>query len=217
MNLDKVSEYNREQWNSFQTIRQAVDTLPESVKEALRESLRPYLQFRHELDAFQEEYFIPICRPACFDTRLSACCGFESIFTFFADEVVTLLLSNPDDLSPLFDVLQRPNKTANCVYLGETGCLWKVRPISCAMFFCDEAKKTLFERSPEAEQRWLAFQDREKGFTRPTQKILFDDLEAFFLELKVDSPHMYFHKSPGLLRLKAKSGVCGTTRVKPSR
>ncbi len=217
MNLEHVSEYNREQWSSFQAILQACQMLSPSVKEELLASLDPYLKFRRELDAFQEEYFTPICRPACYETRLSACCGFESIFTFFADEVITFLVATPEELSRLFDVLQRPNKTTHCVYLGAEGCLWKMRPISCAMFFCDEARKTLFERSPEAEQLWLDFQGREKTFTRPTQKILFDDLEAFFIGLKADSPHMYYHKSPGLLRLKAQSGLNGTPRVRPSK
>ncbi len=209
MNLQQVSAYNRDQWNSFLAILKGCETLPSDRIEELRGTFQSYLQFRRELDAFQTQYFEPICRPDCFETKLSACCGFESIFTFFADQVITFLLSTPEEMCSIFEILQQPNKTGRCVYLGEQGCRWKVRPISCAMFLCDQAKKRVFETFPESEVQWKEFQRREKEYTWPTQPVLFDDVEKYFLKLKVDSPHMYFHKSPGLLRLKTKSGLCG--------
>jgi hypothetical protein len=36
--------------------------------------------------------------------------------------------------------------------------------------------------------------------------VLFDDLEAFFIDCGCTSPLMYLHNSPGLLRVKQKRG-----------
>ena len=46
------------------------------------------------------------------------------------------------------------------------------------------------------------FKQREKAFRWPDQPVLFDDIEAVFLNAGLSSPLMYLHNSPGLLRVK---------------
>lgn len=203
----QFGDYNHGQRISFQSIRKACKKLTSSQIQQLRESFQSYLQFRREMEAFQLYYFGSHCQKTCFETGLSACCGFESIVTFFADQVINLLMTSEENILSLLQVLERPNTTGKCVYLGEHGCLWQVRPISCAMFLCDPAKKIIFERYPEAESVWKHFQEQEKEYNWPTKPVLFDDLENYFLELGVESPHLYFHQSPGLLRVKKKAGL----------
>jgi hypothetical protein len=215
MNLDRVSEYHRDQWHSFRAIEKACRGLLSGELEKLKESLESYLQFRRTLDDFQEQLFGTFCRTTCYESKLSACCGFESIFTFFADQVITFLLSTPEELETLFHKLEQPNLTGRCVYLGEQGCLWRVRPISCAMFLCEQAKQTVFSEDRDAETAWKKLREAEKAHTYPIQPVLFDDLETFFIALGVDSPHMYFHKSSGLLRVKARSGLGKRPERKP--
>lgn len=207
MALRNISEYNRDQLSSFRALAQAVEELAAGELNALRRTFEPYLEFRGELDEFFRVYFASTCRERCFDNSLSACCGFESIFTFFADQAITYLESDPEEREALMDALTGPNTSQRCVYLVESGCLWRVRPISCAMFFCEQAKEEVFVKHPEAKAAWRVLQVKEKQFTRPTQPVIFDEIEAYFREKGVESPHMYFHKSPGLLRLKAKSGL----------
>jgi hypothetical protein len=212
MILDRVSEYNREQWKSFRAIEMACDGLPGSELASLKESLHSYLQFRKSLANYQQRHFSSFCQAKCFETDLSACCGFESIFTFFADQVITFLLSTQEELTALFHKLEQPNETRRCVYLNEKGCVWKMSPISCAMFLCEPAKRVVFSDDSNAEAIWEQLRTQEKDYTLPTKPVLFDDLETHFIRLGIDSPHMYFHKSPGLLRLKAESGIKGNVK-----
>ena len=198
------SEYNREQLGSFLSIKQACDALPIRELEKLREIVGPYLEFRRELDRFHASDVVGTCRARCFETGLSACCGFESIFTFFADQVVTWLFSTEAERETLLDVLRRPNRSRHCVYLGPAGCRWKISPISCVMFLCDDVKRGVSENPGEAGRRWTTLQAWEKAFTYPVEPVLFDDLEVYFMGLGVDSPHMYNHRSPGLMRLKSR-------------
>lgn len=198
------SEYNRDQLQSFRIIERTCRRMPDSDRENLSRAIQPYLHFRTRLAEFQALTFVPHCRATCYDTALSACCGFESIFTFFADQVITTIESSPADMEAVFRVLSRPNETRNCVYLGENGCLWKVPPVSCAMFLCDGIRKEILEPRPEAAQTWNQFREEEKEYTHPVRPVLFDSVESLFIRLGADSPHMYFHKSPGLLRLKEK-------------
>jgi hypothetical protein len=207
MTTTDVSEYNSDQHNSFLEIRKVLSGLSSPTLEHLRRSIEPYLRFREEVKAYQDRFFGAICKKACFDTRLSACCSFESIITFFADQVVTAITSTEDEVTRIIETTARPNHTGKCVYLGEAGCIWKVPPVSCAMFLCDAAKQEGFAESPEAEPIWRELQEKEKEFTWPTKLVVFDELEDFFLHRGVRSRHMFFHTSPGLLRLKAKAGL----------
>jgi len=200
-------EYNRDQIISFRAIKAILEDLPTAEATWLKSKISSYLNFRKATDNFYRQYFEPVCQKSCFETHISACCGFESIIIFFADQAINCLMSRPDQIVNILNTLEQPNRSSNCVFLGETGCIWQVRPIACAMFFCEQAKNKIFDRHPEAEVTWQNLQEQEKGYTWPTTPVLFDEIEKYFIELGVDSPSLYFHKSPGLLRLKAKAAM----------
>lgn len=202
-----MSEYNREQWQSFSAVKAAIEKMGGEEFAALRSAVEPYLSFRSQLHAFHERYFALHCACRCFETGLSACCGFESIFTFFADQLVTYLISDAEGRDRIFHALLRPYRSDRCVYLGPKGCVWALPPISCAFFYCEGLKEEVFAAHPQAALGWQRLREAEKAFTYPDRPVLFDTLEALFCAKGVDSPHMYFHKSPGLLRIKKEAGL----------
>jgi hypothetical protein len=106
----------------------------------------------------------------------------------------------------LIDTLHRPNAGFKCIYLTETGCAWKMKPIVCQMFLCDRAERDVLEKSAAARRRWAHFKTLKNGFTWPDRRVLFDDLERYFMDAGLTSSLMYFHKSPGLLRVKRRAG-----------
>jgi hypothetical protein len=201
------SDYNRNQLVSYQAIIGAANRFSSTTAAELNEQILPYLHFRRKVEDFHQRYFAPTCRQSCFDTKLSACCGFESIIIFFADQAINYLLSTPGDLSEMMKLLERPNTSGTCVYLGEEGCIWCLRPITCAMFFCDQAKAAIFGEHPEAKSILSDLQGQEKEFTWPDKPVLFDEIEKRFMSFGVKSPLLYFHQSPGLLRLKARAAM----------
>ena len=131
----------------------------------------------------------------------------EPLYREIADLVINTLLSNEGGTDVLLEALERDRGGFNCVYLGPEGCLWKLKPIVCEMFLCDEARESLLGPDPSPARRWEELRRMERDFTRPTRPVLFDDLESLFLEAGFDSPLMYFHRSPGLRRLKARHGL----------
>lgn len=211
-----MSSYNRQQKEALLMVREYLEGLPPPRREALRESIEPYLAFRGEVARFQEEFFSSLCSRKCFSDRTSACCGREGILTFFADVVINVLLSTGDEVDSLLSTLDRDRGGDNCVYLDEAGCRWRLKPIICEMFLCDEARGKVLGGSEDLARRWEDLRQREHVFTRPTQPVLFDDLERLFIEAGLESPLMYFHFSPGLLRLKARHGL-GTGGKPPRR
>ena len=82
-----------------------------------------------------------------------------------------------------------------------------MKPIACEMFLCDEIKKEVFADEAGLGREWEILKKREKDFTKPDRPVLFDDLERFFIERGIVNPLMYFHHSPGLLRLKRMHNV----------
>ena len=139
--------------------------------------------------------------------RLSACCSKEGIVTFFADVVVNMLESTVDEIDALKSVLRASESGFKCVYLGEQGCMWRVKPIVCEMFLCDRAQQTVFAEAPDLASEWAAFEALKKRFTWPDRPVLFDDLEAVFIQAGCRSTLMYMHNSPGLLRVKRKASA----------
>jgi len=129
MSFPVSGEYSRDQWNTIQGIRRILSQLPPEEIRRLEAQVRPYLLFREELEQFQALYFGKRCRDACFETRLSACCGFESIFTFFADHVVHFLVTGVEEGSRVLAPLARPNRTDRCVYLGPKAALEGPTPV----------------------------------------------------------------------------------------
>lgn len=198
-----TGEYNSDQIATFQMVRNYLEELPETRISWLREKTRPYLAFRQDVADFQARHFSGVCTRKCFTDLISACCGREGIATFFADTVINILFSSHAEIDIIIQALILDRGGYKCVYLSDSGCLWRIKPIVCEMFLCDHAKQTVLERDQDLRSAWEELRRREKEFTWPSQPILFDELETIFMEAGLDSPLMYFHKSPGLLRVKA--------------
>ncbi|KPJ77091.1 MAG: hypothetical protein AMJ54_09435 [Deltaproteobacteria bacterium SG8_13] len=209
----QLSEYNREQLDTLLMVRRRLAVLGQEPQRALQEKIADYLQFRSDVDGFLHEHFTALCNRTCYTSRRSACCSREGIITFFADVVINCLQSTGDDLDKLQRDLLGIQNEHKCVYLTARGCHWRVRPIVCAMFLCNRAAKTVFEDRPSLRNRWEELCRRKQLFTWPDRPVLFDFLEAFFIDLGCSSPLMYLHNSPGLLRVKRRGQA--STRDNP--
>jgi hypothetical protein len=201
----EMSEYNQDQWQAIQMVRGHLNTLSSGQIEKIKRRIRPYLQFRKDVANFQEQYFSDVCTEKCFTSRTSACCGREGIATFFADVVVNVLLCKEEEVEALLRTLSQDTGGFKCVYLGENGCLWRLKPIVCEMFLCEHAKDTVLGNDDALRDQWEKLRQREKRYTWPSRPVLFDELEEVFMRAGLDSPLMYFHRSPGLVRIKAKN------------
>ena len=51
---------------------------------------------------------------------------------------------------------------------------------------------------------WNRLREEEKKYTWPDEPVLFDELEEIFIVEGIESPLMYFHRGPGLIRIKSK-------------
>ena len=198
----KRSEYNQEQLDTLQMVRTRLQGMSQAQRQRLRKKMTDYLAFRSEVDAFLREHFSTLCSRTCYTSQLSACCAKEGIITFFADVVINALQSTGEQLEQLEQNVKRDRNQDKCVYLGPGGCRWRVRPIVCAMFLCDRAARAVLGKRPELKSRWDELCRRRQLFTWPDRPVLFDELETTFIALGCDSPLMYLHNSPGLLRLK---------------
>ena len=201
-----MNDYQSEQLNTLLKVSKVMETLTQKRLADLRHMIGPYMDFRKETDAFLEEYFGGICTQNCYKNNVSACCSKDGIVTFFADHAVNALFSDRKDFTELEMRLKDLNNGFKCIYLGENGCVWKVRPIVCVMFLCDAALQEAFNGNESAKTAWQAIEEKKKEFTWPDKPVLFDTLEAIFMEMGVDSSLMYCHKSPGLIRVKKIAG-----------
>ncbi len=197
-----MNEYQSEQFETFDMVHKLISALSVQEKDRLNAMISDYLAFRKKTADFLEAHFGEVCTLKCYQSRLSACCSRESIITFFADIIINVLVSSEEDIETLLEVLKAPNEGYKCIYLGNQGCLWKIKPIVCEMFLCDSAKEKVFENHPECETIWADLKKQEKRFTWPDRPVLFDMLEEYFLDAGCSSPLMYLHNSPGLLRIK---------------
>jgi hypothetical protein len=202
--------YNTEQFEALTMVRRYLSVLTAQERESLHARIADYLAFREKLNAFLRSHLEQVCTESCFRSRRSACCTREGIVVFFADVVVNALVSPPGQLDAVERVLAGENRGRKCVFLSEKGCLWRVRPIVCAMFLCDSAMKTAFSLDAEAADRWEEFEARRREYTWPDKPVLFDDLEQVFIQAGCKSPLMYLNTSPGLLRVK--QGVGGVRK-----
>ncbi len=189
-------------------VRELLSGLSLLERKDLEDLASDYFRFREEAGAFFTEHFSRICTEKCFRDRLSACCSREGIITFFADVVINGLVSSDGELQGLLAVLQKQDNGQKCIYLGEQGCLWNIKPIVCEMFLCDHAEKAVLVDNSTIRATWEAFKDRRKLFTWPDRPVLFDRIEQIFMDAGYSSTLMYLHQSPGLLRVKklAQSG-----------
>jgi len=203
-----MNDYQKEQAESLAIVRKHLSSLSGNQKETLLEMASEYFSFRKEVDSFLQNYFGSVCNFKCYQSRLSACCGRDGIITFFADMVINALVSSQQDLDKLDAAVSlNYNTVIKCIYLGNKGCLWKIKPIVCEMFLCDSVMKDVFEKFPEAALKWRQLKKQEKLFKWPDRPVLFDHLEEVFLTAGYRSPLMYLHHSPGLLRIKQQAGM----------
>jgi hypothetical protein len=201
-----MSSYNQEQSDALDMVRRYVTGLGEAEKADLVGSLDAYLRFRQSVDVFLQDHFGSVCSQACYQSRLSACCSREGIVTFFADVVINVLVSTLQEIDRLAEALQGPDDVSTkCVYLGGDGCLWRLKPIVCAMFLCDRAENGVFRDRPALRRQWEAYREHKKRFTWPDRPVLFDELETIFIATGCTSPLMYLHNSPGLIRVKQEA------------
>jgi hypothetical protein len=197
-----MNQYQTEQLESLIMVRQHIEALGADGREKLFAEIADYLLFREDVAEFLEAHFTDICTQKCYQSRLSACCSKDGIITFFADMVVNTLVSNPIERDLMEHTARHPANDYKCIYLSETGCVWKIKPIVCVFFLCDEAEKKVFDQNPEAHSQWKAFEAAKKIYTWPDRPVLFESLERFFMDKGCDSPLMYLHKSPGLVRIR---------------
>lgn len=202
-----MSDYQREQWDALIQIKHHLNSLGTEALNALRTSITPYIQFRKELDIFLNRYFGEHCTESCFQSNLSACCSKDGIITFWADMVINACMSNQIEMDRLLSAVRYPATPGKCIYLRSDGCCWRIRPLVCAMFLCDNVSETVFPLNPEAEARWHAFEQSAKSFRWPDRPVLFDQIEQQFMDLGCRSSLMYLNTSPGLLRVKRLSGM----------
>ena len=201
-----MSSYNQEQYDALDMVRRYVAGLGEAEKAHLVGSLDDYLLFRQSVEDFLQTHFGSVCHQTCYQSRLSACCSREGIVTFFADVVINALLSTTREIDRLAKALKGPGGvSAKCVYLGRNGCLWRLKPVVCALFLCDRAENEVFREQPALRRQWDAFREHKKRYTWPDRPVLFDNLEAIFIAEGYTSPLMYLHNSPGLIRVKQKA------------
>ena len=205
--MSDLTPYQHEQLESLELAISYLNSLTPNARAELTALIKPYLDFRVEADAFSKINFSRFCTHSCYSTQKSACCSKDGVITFWADLLINANASDSQQLERLRHAIGTPFFHQKCIYLGPDGCLWKVRPLVCAMFICDDALATAFDVSSEAERQWEGFNHRAKGFRWPDRPVLFDQLEKRCIAAGVDSSLMYLHSSPGLLRVKRKAGL----------
>jgi hypothetical protein len=67
------------------------------------------------------------------------------------------------------------------------------------------AKERIIKKNYSIREKWDSLRKKEKEFTWPEGKVLFDEIEDIFINHGYQSPLMYMHRSPGLLMVKAKA------------
>jgi hypothetical protein len=200
-----MNAYQKEQLDAFVLVVDFLETLADIDKSQLKTKVHDYLAFRNQVDDFLGRHFSRVCTAKCFRSHLSACCSKDGIITFFADVVINVLFSTRTELDLLLKAIQTEQPSVKCIYLGEKGCFWRIKPIICEMFLCDSAKKIIFETDASAKIEWTRLKAAAKRFRWPDQPVLFDWIEDLFIAKGYSSPLMYLHNSPGLLHIKQKA------------
>jgi len=208
-----LSPYTSQHLATLDGLKKQLEELGDAGRTELREMMGPYIAYREVAGRFFRDHLVGDCGRICFERDRSGCCGREGIIVFFADFVVELLAAGEERAEDFGRTLRADRGGTNCVYLSSKGCLWKIKPIACEMFLCDEVREKVLAADVDLDREWKDFREKEKEFTRPDKPVLFDDLERFFIEKGVESPLMYFHHSPGLLRMKRKHNVGRLERI----
>lgn len=199
-----ISRYNQEQLDAMKMVCRFIESMPPSARNDVKERVSDYMEFRKDVSHFFNRNFNNLCQEKCYQTGVSGCCTHEGIITFFADVVINVIHSTNDQCNAIIQALEHDQSGKKCVYLRPDGCLWQVKPIVCEMFLCDAVKNQVFSQDSDLEKQWDRLKQREKQFKWPDKPVIFDELEAFFMANGFSSALMYFHNSPGLLRIKQK-------------
>lgn len=202
-----MNEYQKEQRDAIVQIRSALRHMAGHDHNALQRMIEPYLAFRKQVNAFSDIHFSTFCTSSCFTNQLSACCSKDGIITFWADAVVNACCSNEHQMDTLLQAVYHPFSARKCIFLGPQGCHWQVRPLGCAMFLCDSVQENVLAAETGMKNQWDQFTNQAKSYRWPDRPVLFDQLERIFIEIGCQSPIMYLHNSPGLLRLKKSAGL----------
>lgn len=197
-----MTPWQKEQYESLLLVRQSLETHSSTLLKPLQLSIHEYIEYRHEIDVFLTSHFSQVCTESCYNTAKSACCGKDGILIFFAEVVINAAISDTNALQRLENGISQPNSGSKCDFLGRRGCRWKLRPLVCALFLCNEAEKAVFGGAPVIEKVWERLKKKAKAFKWPDREVLFDEIEKIYITNGYDSPLMYCHKSPGLLRVK---------------
>ena len=201
-----LNEYQKEQWTALNQIKECVDARG-PIGSELVDEIRSYLEFREGLDSFSDRHFRNHCSRACFKNQVSACCSKDGIVTFWADHVINASASGIGCIDDLLAAIRAPQHSDKCIYLGTNGCLWRIRPLGCALFLCDGVQKEVLDARPSVKEAWDEYRNRARGFRWPDRPVLFDRLEQAFMAVGCRSPLMYINTSPGLRRVKQKAGI----------
>ena len=208
-----MSTYQEEQLAALQMVHRHLQAISASEKQYLANLTAEYRTYRRDVSAFLKKQLTHICTQKCYQSRLSACCSKDGIITFFADVVINALVASPAQIQSLTKILQAPHRGHKCIYLGTDGCRWQLKPIVCEMFICEPAQKQVFDVMPATRKKWEALKQLQKRFTWPDQPVIFDTIEAHFIEAGFSSPLMYLHNSPGLLRVKKRAQLQPTEAI----
>lgn len=198
-----MNAYQAEQMDALKQIVNHIGIMA-SIQE---DAIRTYLSFRRELDEFSKRHFSSFCTQACFESRISACCSRDGIITFWADMVINIAHADRHQIDDLFAAIENPLFADKCIYLGENGCRWWVRPLGCALFLCEKVQVDVLARRPQLHRQWDSYLSAAKKFRWPDRPVLFDRLEQVFMDAGCRSPLMYINTSPGLMRIKQQAGI----------
>ncbi len=202
-----MNSYQKEQFEALKTVTRFLQKLEAGQVQQLRKKIASYLFFRNSVDNFLSTHFYQTCTQSCYQNQRSACCSKDGIITFFGDVMINALCSSPSELKYLAKAIETPIQPMKCIFLDTQGCVWNIKPAVCVMFICQRAQEEVFSQDPAIEMEWEKLKAQERTFKWPDQPVLFDWLEDYALTLGVDSPLMYMHKSPGLMRVKKRAGL----------
>ena len=202
-----MNEYQLEQSDALRQVSDGLNAMSCRQIKDLRATIAPYIAFREKVDGFLDAHFSAHCTRACFENQKSACCSKDGIIAFWADVVVNACLSGNPRIDQLFETIAHPHWDNKCIFLKPGGCVWKIRPLVCAMFLCDQVQDRVFSADPHKAEQWNALGKEAKAYRWPEKPVLFDALEKIFLDLGCDSSLMFLNKSPGLLRIKQQAGL----------
>ena len=87
-----MNTYQTEQLEALTLIRRHLGDLSKARIDRLHARIDDYLAYRRRMAHFLSDHFKNVCTRECFSNRRSACCGKDSIITFFAEVLINALL-----------------------------------------------------------------------------------------------------------------------------